>query len=218
MPQSGSATYVLEGGFPALLDAPVLGRPWLTGVQPFFVPQTGNPTLTLRGTEMYLGPVPTVTIGGQIAPVGGRTADQMLVTLPDQPAPGFQPVVVTNSLGATVLNQGVGVLPLLERREPLNDATPFEIRYQGTQGDFVFLAIGFGVTPTPYELPGYRYSLQLEPSGIILSNFYFVGAADGRFTIAGPPIPFFDVFTLQALVISEAPGYAPGSWTNAQLL
>ena len=44
-PQSQSANYVMVGGFPAALTAPVTGRLWMSGVRPFFVPQVGNPLL-----------------------------------------------------------------------------------------------------------------------------------------------------------------------------
>jgi hypothetical protein len=217
-PDCASATYVITAGFPAVLDATVTGSPWMTAVRPFFVPQFGNPTVRLHGTEMFLGSTPTVTIGGQPAAVGGRTVDEILVTLPDQPVPGFQPVVVTNGLGSTILTEGVGVLPLLENREPMNTATPIEIRYQGTQNDLMILALGFGTTPTPLTLPGYGYSLQLEPSGLITSTFYFVSSPDGRLEIHGPAIPFVGLFHVQALVLTDNPGYAPGSWTNATVL
>lgn len=217
-PDCQSATYVLQGGFSAMWRAPIPAAPWLTAVEPFFVGQFGGTPLVLRGSEMFLGSNPAVTIGGNAAAVGPRTVSTIQATLPAQPVPGFQPVVVTNNLGATVLNQGIGVLPLLELREPLNERTPMEIRYQGSQNDLMILALGFGITPSPFVLPGYGYSLQLEPAGIIFSSFYFVGSPDGQLKLKGPPIPFPGVFHVQALVLTNNPGYTPGSWTNAILL
>jgi hypothetical protein len=215
-PYSQSENYVLTGGFPAALTAPVLGRTWLTSVEPFFVPQFGSPQLTLHGTEMYMGAPPNVWIGGIAAAVGTRTVDRVLVTLPDQPVPGFQQVWLDNDLGPTVLNEGVGVLPMFELREPMNTTDPNRVRYHGTSGDLVILALGVNLTPVPIILAGYGYSLQLDPANIILTNLYLPNQ-DGQFDIPLPPFPP-GYFRVQALVISSNPGYTPGSWTNALAL
>lgn len=209
-----SATYVFTGGFPASLDSPVLGRPWLTAVTPFFVPQFGNPTLRLQGTEMQMGSNPSVTIGTQPAPVGGRTVHETFVTLPTQLTPGFQPVVLTNELGTTRLEEGVGVLPMLIRREPLNEVTPVTVRYQGSLGDLVVLGFGGGLTNTPFVLAGYHHALFLDIGQLFTTVVLVVGSPDGTLTLNGAPLPFTGLLYLQALALSANPGYAPGSWTN----
>jgi hypothetical protein len=211
-PLSQSSTYLMLGGFPAMLSAPVIGRPWLTGVTPFYVPQVGNPQLILHGTEMWLGGTPTVTIGGQTASVGARTVDTVLVTMPDQPVPGLQSVQVTNGLGTTTLNEGVAVLPMLELREPMNGTDPNRIRFHGTFGDLVVLGVGTNLAPVPVVFPGYGYSLQLDPNSVALTLVYLPDA-DGRIEVPLPPFPS-GFFRVQALVWTNNPGYAPGSWTN----
>ncbi|HEU4417374.1 MAG TPA: IPT/TIG domain-containing protein [Planctomycetota bacterium] len=211
-PISQSSTYVILGGFPAMLSATVIGRPWLTGVSPFYVPQFGNPQLTLHGTEMWLGGTPTVAIGGQNATVNGRTADTVLITMPGQPVPGLQPVQVTNNLGTTTLNEGVGVLPMLELREPLNGTDPNRIRYHGSPIEIVVLGIGQGLAPTPVVFPGFGYSLQLDPNTVVLTVAYLTDA-EGRVDIPLSPFPS-GIFRVQALVFTNNPGYYPGSWTN----
>ena len=211
-PISQSSNYVILGGFAAMLSDPVIGRPWITGVAPFYVPQFGNPQLLLHGTEMWLGGTPTVTIGGQSTSVGARTADTIMVTMPNQPVPGLQPVEITNNLGTTTLNEGVGVLPMLELREPMNGTDPNRIRFHGTSGDLVVLGIGQTLAPTPWVWPGYGYSLQLDPSTVLLTLVYLPDA-EGRFDVPLPPFPS-GLFHVQALVWTNNPGYAPGSWTN----
>lgn len=211
-PISQSSTYVILGGLPAMLSTPVIGRPWVTGVSPFYVPQFGQPQLILHGTEMWLGGTPTVSIGGQNAPVSGRTADTVLVTMPVQPVPGLQPVQITNNLGTTTLNEGVGVLPMLELREPMNGTDPNRIRYHGSSVDFVILGIGTHLAPAGLVLPGFNYSLQLDPNTVLLTLAYLADA-EGRFDVPLPPFPS-GWFRVQALVWSSDPGYAPGSWTN----
>jgi hypothetical protein len=212
-PISQSSNYVILGGFPAMLSAPVIGQPWMTSVEPFYVPPFGDPQLILHGTEMWLGGIPIVTIGGQTASVGGRTADTVLVTMPFQPVPGLQPVQLTNGLGTTTLNEGVGVLPMLELREPMNGTDPNRIRFHGSSGDLVVLGIGTTLAPTPWVWPGYGYSLQLDPNNVLLTLVYLPDA-EGRFDVPLPPFPS-GYFQVQALVWTNNPGYAPGSWTNA---
>lgn len=216
-PGSASATYVLRGGFTAALSAPILGRPWLTGAEPYWVPPNGSPAVTLHGTEMSQGTLPIVTIGGQPATVGPRTLDRITVTLPPQPVPGFQPIQVTNNLGITRINEGVGVLPMFERREPLNNSDPNYMRFHGTFGDLMFVAVAVASAPVPFVLPGYGYSLQLDPNSFLITDGFFIGSADGTLTFPLPPLPP-GIFRVQALVVTTNPGYAPGSWTNQLLL
>ena len=211
-PISQSSTYLILGGFPAMLSAPIIGQPWITGVSPFYVPQFGQPQLVLHGTEMWLGGMPTVTIGGQNATVSGRTADTVMVTAPVQPVPGLQPVQITNNLGTTTLHEGVGVLPMLELREPMNGTDPNRIRFHGSSGDLVVFGIGTNLAPTPWVWPGYGYSLQLDPSSVLLTLVYLPDA-EGRFDVPLPPFPS-GWFRVQALVWTNNAGYAPGSWTN----
>jgi hypothetical protein len=217
-PDASSATYRMRGGFFGALSAPLTGQPWLTAVRPFFVPQTGSPNLTLHGTEMYLGSTPTVQIGGQPASTGARFVDRMVATLPDQPAPGFQPVLVSNNLGQTVLNEGVGVLPMFYLREPADGYERTELRYQGTPGDMMILALGIGQVQNGYVLPGYRYALQIDPNLILATNFFAVLDPEGTMTLQLPRFAPTNLLRVQSLVLTNNPGYAPGSWTNSQPL
>jgi hypothetical protein len=209
-----SATYTLTAGFPASLDAASVGSPWAASARPFFVPQFGNPTVTIHGVDMDLGAAPVATIGGVSAPVFGRSLDRALVQLPNQPVPGYQPVEFTTTAGATRIEQGVGVLPMLSQPEPLTPTTPIRIRYHGTQNDLVVLALGAGIASSPFQLTGYGYSLQLDPGLILSSQFVFIGSPEGTFEINGPPLPVTGLLHMQCLVFTSTPGYAPGSWTN----
>ena len=213
-PDSRSTHYVMTGGFPATLDAPVIGRPWITGVRPFYVPQRGSPTLTIHGTELNLGPSPTVTIGGQTASVGVREVDRMSVTLPVQPVPGYQRVLVSNTMGDTVLTSGVGVLPMLELLCPLQSTVPGGLRFRGTVGDVMILALGIAIAPTPFVLDGFGYSLQIDQSFLAVSSGYVLSGSD-TIDFVVPPLTVIGTILVQAFDFgSTNPGYAPGSFTN----
>jgi hypothetical protein len=100
-PDASSTSYRIRGGFFGAFTAPMLGTPWITGASPMFVKPGGNPTLTLTGTELWLGSSPIVSIGGASAGVLSRTASQLQVTVPAQPVPGYQPVTFTTSAGTS---------------------------------------------------------------------------------------------------------------------
>jgi len=215
-PDSSSLTYRMRGGFYGALTSPVLGQPWLTGATPFFVKQLGNPNLTLHGTELWLGPTPVMTLGGQLAGTILRTAHQMVVSVPDQPVPGYQPVVFTNTAGTTRLNEGIGVLPMIEKREPLNGTDPNYIRIHALQTDIVLLVLS-GAPSLGIQLFDYRHYLLLDPNQVLFLDAFFVGDPSGKTTIPLPPYPSGLVW-VQALAFTLDPGYAPASWTNAVAL
>ena len=215
-PDAASPTYRIRGGFYGASTAPVLGQPWLTGAQPFFLKRTGNGTLTLRGTELWLGPTPTVTIGGQPALVIARTVDQMQVSVPIQPVPGFQPVTFSNIAGASTMNEGVGVLPMIEKREPLNGADPNYIRIHTLPFDFVLLALG-GAPGVGIQILDFYHQLLLDPGQVFFTNVFFIADPDGHLTIPIPPFPTGLVW-VQGLAITADPSYTPGSWTNVVAL
>ncbi|MCC6783408.1 MAG: hypothetical protein IT457_11250 [Planctomycetes bacterium] len=213
-PCAMSATYVLEGGFPAALDATVLGSPWLTGVRPYYVPQRGSPTLTLHGTELNLGPTPIVTVGGQPATVGVRANSQLQITMPDQPVPGYQPVLVTSVFGNTILTEGVGVLPMIELLCPMLSDTPNGLRIRGTQNDVMVLAMSFGLAGSPFALPPYGYSFQLDFGLLVLSSGFVLSGGDTLDLIV-PPLALTGLIYVQTFTFSSSnPGYAPGSFSN----
>ena len=45
-----------------------------------------------------------------------RTVDNIVMTMPDQPVPGFQRVTFSNNVGTTTIPEGVGVLPMIGLR------------------------------------------------------------------------------------------------------
>jgi hypothetical protein len=215
-PDASSTTYRMRGGFFGALTSPVLGQPWLTGATPFFVKQVGNPNITLHGTELWLGPTPTVTLGGQTATTILRTVHQMVVTVPDQPVPGYQPVVFSNLAGTTRLNEGIGVLPMIEKREPLNGADPNYLRIHALFTDIVLLVLS-GAPSVGIQLFDFRHLLLLDPGQVVFLDAFFIGDPDGKMTIPLPPYPSGLVW-VQALAFTLDPGYAPASWTNAVML
>lgn len=215
-PDAGSATYRMRGGYFGAATAPVLGQPWLTGAQPFHIDRTGNSTMILRGTELWLGPTPTVTIGGQVAPVISRTSHQMLVAVPDQPVPGFQPVTFTNVAGTSTMNEGVGVLPMIEKREPLNGAHRNYIRITTRPTEVLLLVLGSAPGPAT-QILDFEYFLLLDEAQVFFADIFYIGDPEGRFTIPLPPYPSGLVW-VQGLAVTPESGYTAGSWSNAVAL
>lgn len=211
-PDAGSTTYRMRGAFLGALTSPVLGSPWLTGVRPFWIKPSGNGNLTVHGTELWLGSPPTVTIGGAPAGVVTRTVDHMVVTPPTLTVPGFQPVQFTNSAGTSVLPEGVGVLPMMEKREPLNGADPNYIRVHALPFDIVLLVLAESTSPG-IQVLDFNYQLLLNPATVVFTNAFFVTDAEGKTTIPIPPFPSGLLF-VQSLAITSDPSYYPGMWTN----
>ena len=217
-PDSSSATYRVRGGFFGAFTAPMLGQPWLTSSVPLYVRPKGADPVSLRGTELWLGTPPVVTVGGVSAPVGARTVSQVQITVPDQPAPGYQPVVFTNSAGTTRLEQGLGVLPIAEVREPLNGFDANALRFRTLPGDFVILALATSLFPTGISIADWNFKLLLDPNTIVLTDSYFVGAADGTLTLPIPPFFQSGQAFVQGLELSVDPSLAPAAFTNVLAL
>jgi hypothetical protein len=213
-PDSASATYRVRGGFFGAFTAPMLGQPWLTSAVPLFVRPKGNDPVSLRGTELWLGTPPVVTVGGVPAAVGARTVSQLQITVPNQPAPGYQPVVFTNSSGTTRLEQGLGVLPLVELREPLNGFDANLLRFRTLPGDFVILALATSLFPTGISIADWNFKLLLDPNTIVLTDSYFVGSPDGSLALPIPPFFQSGMAHIQGLVLSVDPALSPASFTN----
>ncbi|MFN3242375.1 MAG: hypothetical protein ACE37K_12775 [Planctomycetota bacterium] len=211
-PHAVSQTYQMRGAFYGASTAPVLGQPRLTAARPFFVRRINNGQLSLTGTELWLGPTPTITVGGQNATVITRTVDEIVVSLPDQPEPGFQPVTFSNPVGTTTLEEGVGVLPMLQRREPLNGVDPNYLRIDTLPNNVVLLALATDLGPGIQTL-NFGFQLLLDPSSVFFTNAYFVADPDGRTIIPLPPFPP-GMLHAQVLDVTADPDDFPGSWTN----
>lgn len=215
-PAAASSTYRMRGGFFGALTSPMLGKPWLTGARPLFVKPSGNPSVTLHGTELWLGPTPTVTVGGVPASVVTRTVDRMVINLPPLAVPGYQPVVFSNSAGTAVLPEGLGVLPMLEKREPLNGVDRNYLRIHTLQFDIAFIALGLAPAPG-IQVLDFQYQLLLDPFQVVFTDAFLVTDPDGKTTIPLPPYPSGQLW-VQVLAITADPSYTPGRWTNAVAL
>jgi IPT/TIG domain-containing protein len=213
-----STGYVLLGGFPAAIETPASGTPWLTHVAPAYAPLLGGTALTLHGTELNLGPVPQITIGGVAAVPGARTNATMQTTLPQQPVPGYQPVTVQNSYGSSTLPTGIGVLPLIDFPVAHQPNVPLGLRYLGAQGDQFVLALALGSNAAPLVLPPFHHGLQLDLFTLVVLPAIPVTDPSGELTIGlpavAPPVPIW----LQGFSLSQNPGWSPGSFTNVTRL
>ena len=210
-----SGSYVLEGGFVSTLAVPVTGAPMLTGVLPRFATMRSGAAISLHGTELDLGPIPTVLVGGQPAAVAARTTATITTTLPAQPAPGWQPVEVQSALGSAVLSKGIGVLPMLEAPRPVQSNVPGEIVYRGSAGDLMVLIFALGPSPVPIPLPPFGHALEVDLLTSLWAPPVPVTDPSGVSRFAIPAIAASAQIHVQAFGLSSDPGYAPGSFTNA---
>jgi hypothetical protein len=213
-----STSFVLLGGFPAAVDAPATGQPWLAGVEPAFAPLLGGTALVLHGTELALGPTPAITVGGVVAPVGGRTNATIATVLPPQPQPGWQPVTVQGPFGSTTLPRGVGVLPLLDLPVAHQDDVPVALRYVGAPGDIVVFGVAAGTGPVPLPIAPYHHGLLLDLATVFVLTAEFVVAPDGVFALQLPALAPTSPILFQCLALTLHPGYAPGAFTNVVAL
>lgn len=210
--RGASTAFVLAGGFGATLGATATGRPWLLATRPLEATMRSLAPLVMSGTELDLGAVPMVTIGGVAAAVGSRSRSAITTTLPHQPRPGRHAVVVANALGTTTLTAGIAVLPLLEVERPPRPDEAFAVRYRGRAGDRFALAVGLSRTPL-LRIDPLLHGLEIAP--LIVTDLFAVSDASGMFDVAIPAVPVLTGILLQAVVLSADPGYAPGTFTNS---
>ena len=212
-----SAGFVLLGGFPAAIEATV-GGPWLTGVTPAYGPLFGGTPLTLHGAGLNQGPILQLAIGGQPAVPGPRTNASLQTTLPAQPRPGYQSVLVQDTNGSATLPRGVGILPLIDFPVAHRALVPLDLRYIGAQNDQVVVVLALGTLPFVLPLPPFHHGLELDLSTLVVLSPVPVTRSDGelRLTLpaAAPPVPIF----FQAFSLTQSPGWFPGSFTNVALL
>jgi hypothetical protein len=213
-----SPGYVLLGGFPAAIETTATGTPWLTHVTPGHGPLLGGTAVTLHGTELNLGPVPQITIGGVAAVPGARTNATLQTVLPRQPRPGYQAVTVQNTSGSSTLSKGIGVLPLIEFPVAHQSNVPLDLRYRGARGDQFVLALALGSNPFPLVLPPFHHGLQLDLFTLFVLPPITVTDPGGVLTIglpaAAPAVPIW----FQGFSFSQDPGWFPGSFTNVARL
>ncbi|MCB9891762.1 MAG: hypothetical protein H6832_07985 [Planctomycetes bacterium] len=208
-----SSTFVLRGGFVATLDASASGRPWLMAVEPRYAPLFGNTKVSLRGTELHLGSTASVKVGGLAATVGPRTRDAVEITVPKQAQPGWAAVEMTAAGTTTTLARGVGVLPMLDGARSGVRGAPLDLEYRGTQGDLAIWFVALRRASTRLTLAPIHHALELDLASLIVVTTTtpdHTGRNAVRFPAAFglPPLYF------QALVLTNASGYAPGSFTN----
>jgi hypothetical protein len=215
---SNSGNYRLLGGFNAAIEAPTTGQPWLTGVRPLYGPILGSAApFTVHGTELDLGTATNITIGGRAATVLSRAKDHVVVTLPAQPAPGWQPVTATNSGGTGHLSPGIGILPMMDKAHAIEIGQPFRVTYRGTQGDIIYLAVASAKFPFTVPVPPYHHGLELNIGALLgpVVGPFPVTDPSGEFHFDLPGFGFVRPIYVQMLGLPTGPaGYGPGSFTN----
>jgi hypothetical protein len=212
---TSSSRHQLVAGFTASLDTQAPGEPWLSAVSPRFVALRSGATVDLHGTALDQGGSLSVKIGGQaVTNVQSRLGHKMAVTVPDQPAPGWQPVEVTSSAGSTVLAAGIGILPMILTEPAAASEVPFGIVFKGSQGDTVVWALGIAPA-APLPLGGFGYGLALNPALILVLPGFGITGAQGELKMRFPATtyPTGSVY-LQALFATANPHYGPASFSN----
>lgn len=211
---SASANHVLVGGFCGQLEAPVTGRPWITGVSPARAGLLGGTPLTVHGTELQLVGGASLTIGGVPAPISGATLASFQTLLPLQPQPGPRLVSLNSGFGTTALPAGMGVLPLIEWKSPPQANQPFEFVYHGRFGDVFVMVLGLGPFPFPIPFPPFHYGLALDPSWLMTTAGVGVGDPNGMAVLSLPRMPQVSGFHVQVVALTADPTYALGSFSN----
>jgi len=215
---SNSANFKLLGGFNAVSDAPVTGRPWLSGASPMYGPYPGGTTHFLHGHELALGAATNVTIGGHAATVVNRWPDRVQITLPAQSSPGWKPVTAVNTGGTAHLSpHGIGILPMCETGWAIEIGQPFRVTYRGTPGDIVLVAVTSDKLPSVLPIPPYNYGFELNLAAIVgLIGPFPATSPTGELHLDFPAgIPLIRPMYVQMLGLTTgSPGYQPGCFTN----
>lgn len=209
-----SANYVLTGGFGAMTDVPVAGRPWITGVSPGRAGLLGGTALTVHGTELHLLGGASLTIGNAPAPIVSGTTAAFQTVLPAQSQPGPRPVSLSSGFGVTFLPAGVGVLPMLEWKAPPQEMVPFDLIYRGRPGDLFLVILGFGPGPFPIPFAPLHYGLGIDPGVFLTSGVIGVGDPAGSVTLPLPALAGISGMYFQAAALTTDPTYAVGSFSN----
>jgi hypothetical protein len=209
-----SASYTLLGGFPAVMETGILGRPWATGVMPFYPVLRGGGAHSLHGAELDLGPNTQITVGGKPSTINGRSRDRIDFTMPSQTKPGPAALTVINSGGTSHLTYAVGVLPMLEvHGGPWRNLAPNRIVYRGVTGDLVVYLLAAS-TAAPLPIPPYSWGFELDFVTLVFLTATVVTESDGVTNLDIPPVFLSSSIYLQGLALSHHPGYNPGSFTN----
>lgn len=206
-----SATYYLSGGFIGTLDAVSAGA-WITSASPTFHTPRSTNLIWLTGTRLNVG-TPAVTISGKPASVIASSPTDVAVRLPMLPDPGWHSIALTNSLGTTSIERGVGVLPMLYTDGAAASNVSFDLVFKGTKNDFVIWALGFNSGPKIPIAP-YLHGLTLNASFVKILPSFQITDASGEFRLPIPPVPFVFTIYCQSLFITTNPGYSPGSFSN----
>jgi hypothetical protein len=214
--RAASGTHVLLGGYPALLEGTLAGRPCVTAVRPLFAPLLGGTALTIHGADLHLGGSPTAQVGGVAAAVGTRRDDQLTATLPRQTSPGWKPVAVTNAGGTGTLADAVGILPMLDRPRAVLSGAPFRLTYRGAPGDVAVWMLAGGSSPFPIPVPPFLHGLELDLATMVPLTASVVTDPSGELHLDLPAVVLVRPLLVQAITaLTTNPGYAPGAFTNA---
>ncbi|MEM7200775.1 MAG: hypothetical protein AAF628_10945 [Planctomycetota bacterium] len=212
-----SPNFNLRVGYTGSVGARPAASPWLTGASPRSAGLNGGQTIVLRGGSLDRGGAPRVSIAGFDSPVNAFSRTTITTTLPTQLPPGPVDVHVIGAEGVTTsLYRGLDVAPVLRWDAPPRTGAPLRLRYNGGVGDLVFLVVAVGYGP-PFSLPGFGYSLQVNPALLLGPPVGFT-AATGAQTLTLPSITVPLGVNVQAFVLSSDPKIAPGAFSNVLAL
>ena len=212
--RAAAGTYTLTGGFSANLDAGPDGRPWLMGCDPCFAPPVAGTRVALRGTALDAGTNPVLRVASANARIVTRSPDRVVFESPDVARPGWTRVELATSAGTTSLERGLAILPLVDGQRAAVNGLPFTLDYRGKQHDFVVWFAATRRAATPLALPPLRHVLELDPASLVTITATFVSRADGQTALSFPAGLVLPRVYFQALVLTEARDYYPGSFTN----
>lgn len=208
-----SSTYRLAGGLGATLGVRTTG-PWVTSAVPrFHTPRSTN-LVWLSGQRLASsGAGTSVTVGGKPAAIVAQSPTDVAIRMPNLPDPGYHEVKISNRLGTTHLERGVGVLPMMFTEGAAASNAPFTLVFKGTKGDSIIWALGFGPGPK-LPLGGFLHGLTLNTSFFRVLPTLGIPDNSGELRLPIPPVPFVFTIYAQGLFLTANPGYSPGSFSN----
>ncbi len=211
---SASTSYACFAGYAAKRAAGTKGSPWLMATVPEQAPLFGGTSTSLRGIDMQLGTAPRVSIGGVDASIQARTADAISVTVPRQTRPGWAVVEVATTESRTALTRGLAILPLLDAQRHRSEGAPIDVDFLGSQGDYVIWMVGPGRAAQAVSLPPIQHALEVDLTALVVVAATYVADRSGRMRLTFPGVRGLPGVVFQGLVLTEARGYAPASFTN----
>lgn len=209
--EASSANYAFVGGFPGTVEA-TTPAPWLAAATPRFITPRSQDLVWLSGARLYPD-APIVSVAGRAATVVAQSPADVAVRMPVLSEPGWHEIRLRNLGGETVIERGIGVLPLVYTEGAPASNTAFDLVFKGTKGDMVVWVLGQRSAPK-FTFGAYLHGLTVDVSVGRVLDTLSIRSNTGELRLSVPPTPYPSPLFVQGLFLSNNPGYSPGSFSN----